>query len=181
VLRTQRNPSCLAPFTQIQWNPFFNYRLSTFHYKWLGSLCPKSRNAKGCLLFFTRRFTLSVLHSTSSPRRVRFVPVLRGLFECRNPASALLTINNLRYRYNYFLLRYLGVFNCRFHKNSSEKLQQVRSCIFLKRKGKNPARIAFIPHFQSVILPSIFVSHFCCYNGFLFFSFFFSKKLRSNL
>ena len=58
-------PSGLAPFTYIVWHPFFNYRLSTFHYKLLSSLRPKSRNAKGCLLFLTRRFTLSVLHSTS--------------------------------------------------------------------------------------------------------------------
>jgi hypothetical protein len=51
-------------------------------------LCPKSRNAKGWLLYFPRRFTLLSLLSTS--QGLRFILGLAWLFDCRNPATALL-------------------------------------------------------------------------------------------
>ena len=56
------------------------------------ALCPKSRNApqkkRDYSYHFPRRFTLAVLLFTS--QGLRYVPVLRWLFDCRNPATALL-------------------------------------------------------------------------------------------
>lgn len=49
------------------------------------SLCPKSRNAKGCLLFFSRRFTLQSLHYSS--QSFRSILGLAWLFDCRNTAN----------------------------------------------------------------------------------------------
>ena len=79
------------------------------------ALCPKSRNATGCLIFFPRRFTLLSLHYSS--QGLRFILGLAWLFDCRNTATALLTTNNFRFRSTYFLFRCLGVFNFRLHNN----------------------------------------------------------------
>ena len=86
-------------------------------------------------------------------------------------------------------LRCLGVFDSRFHNNIPRKSSTRHTGISSKEKEKNPAKTASIPHFQSVHpelvsrsvpiffsgSPFVFVHHFCCFSGFLFFSFFFSK------
>ena len=92
--------------------------LSHSHRGWLRSvktsLCPKSRNAIGYLIFFPRRFTLI---SAS----FRFVPTLTfriygGRSIAATPPLRSSKNNNFRYRYNYYFLRCLGVFDCRFQK-----------------------------------------------------------------
>jgi hypothetical protein len=83
------------------------------------SLCPKSMNAKGYLIFFPRRFTLI---SAS----FRFVPTLTfriygGRSIAATPPLRSSINNNFRYRYNYYFLRCLGVFDCRFQKKHPKK------------------------------------------------------------
>jgi hypothetical protein len=71
------------------------------------ALCPKSRNAKGCLLFSPRSSTLLLLHFASRPSPAAILG-FRWLFDCRNPATALLVPKKSG-------LRCLGVFDSRFH------------------------------------------------------------------
>ena len=78
--------SCLSPFIFSAVAPSHSHRGWRRSVK--TSLRPKSRNAFGCLIFFPRRITHAALHSTS--QGLRCVPVLQRLFDCRNPATALL-------------------------------------------------------------------------------------------
>ena len=99
----------------------FNYQLSTMNYQLVRSLCPKYKEHRQKAVAFYFLPAVSRSQYCTPLRKLRFVPVLRWLFDCRNPATALLTINNLRYRYDYFLLRCLGVFNCRLYKDVFKK------------------------------------------------------------
>jgi hypothetical protein len=82
--------SCLSPFTFSAVAPSHSHRGWRRSVK--TSLCPKSRNAFGCLMFFPRRFTLFLLHfaSRTSPAAILG---FRWLFDCRNPATALLVLS----------------------------------------------------------------------------------------
>ncbi len=79
--------SCLSPFIFSAVAPSHSHRGWRRSVK--TSLCPKSRNAFGYLLFFPRRYTLFLLHFAfrSSPAAILG---FRWLFDCRNPATALL-------------------------------------------------------------------------------------------
>jgi hypothetical protein len=92
------------------------------------ALCPKSRYAKGWLIFLPRRYTLLSLHFTSLS--LRFILGLAWLFDCRNTATALLekTIISAIATIIIFL-RCLGVFDCRFQKkHPKKKSKQETSC-----------------------------------------------------
>jgi hypothetical protein len=83
------------------------------------SLCPKSRNAKGYLIFFPRRFTLISASFRSVPTLT--FRIYGGSSIAATPPLRSSKNNNFRYRYNYHFLRCLGVFDCRFHKKHPRK------------------------------------------------------------
>lgn len=105
------------------------------------ALYPKSRNAKGWLIFFPRRYTLLSLHSTSLS--LRFILGLVWLFDCRNTASSLLekTIISAIATIIIFL-RCLGVFDCRFQKkHPKKKFKQQTSCY--KKINKKKVKVSY--------------------------------------
>jgi hypothetical protein len=128
--------------------------LSPSHWGWLRLHFALNQGTLTLTFIFPHRFTLAVLLSTSLG--LRFVPILRWLFDCRNTATSLLA-KKIPKKTPLFLLRCLGVFFktrtlvfqfnifwISFHKNfiESEKNKKINkkkvkvSSGFKKRKFK---------------------------------------------
>jgi hypothetical protein len=88
-------PSGLAPRTQVQvfQGIFSNYQLSIIHYQLLQRFALNQSSPTAALNSFP---AVSRSQYFSSLRKLRSVPVLRWLSDCRNTATSLLTKNSVK-------------------------------------------------------------------------------------
>jgi hypothetical protein len=89
----QPSGSAPRPQTSILHDLFFNYQLSIIHYQLLRRFALNQGSPTAALYFFP---AVSRSQYFSSLRKLRSVPVLRWLFDCRNTATALLTKNSVK-------------------------------------------------------------------------------------
>jgi hypothetical protein len=170
--------------TSLRYLRSIHFQLSIIHYQLsVGSvLCQSGYTAKGgCLLFFCRRFIYASF---------RFVPlnsrIYGGVFDCRN--SAPHPQKKVPCPLSGAPLLLLACLGCLIAAQTRTPLRNNNNdSAFFRKKEKNPANLASIPHFQSVHR-NMFQGSFKIYlgvppfrssswNGSFLFSF---RKLRSN-
>ena len=147
------------------------------HYQLFSRFALNQGTPKAAVYFFpavSRSLPLLSLRSSARSR------VHGGGSIAATPPTALLTKNSVK---TPFLFRCWGVFDCLARKTKQSKTFRIRNLndnagiSSRKEREKNTTNLAFIPHFQSVVPSSVPVRHCCCFYGFLFFSFFFSKMM----